>query len=769
MKTRFAVLSFVFILASVYYSFYSLMPREGTPATTDASIFSTERALVPLQTISQQPHYYGSDAHGEVRAFLVQQLQDLGLDVSVQEDYLLGAYSRSLNAPKNIIGVLKGTGTGKSLLLLSHYDSAKVPSLGASDAGSGVVTILEAMRAYKASGKQPVNDIIVLFSDAEELGLDGASLFVKQHPLAKNVGLVLNFEARGSGGPSNMIVETNGGNKNLIKGFIEANPEFPVASSLSYSIYKMLPNDTDSTVFREDGDIDSFFFAFIDDHFDYHTAQDTVERLDIETLQHQGSYLVAMLDYFSDADLASLKSDEDYVYVNAPFVKMISYPFAWVLPMLILAFVLFIGLLAWGFKKNLLKGRAVAKGFVALLLSLLICGLIGYYGWILLEKVYPQYQDIQQGFTYNGHLYIVFFTLLSLGITWWLYFRCKVKENVASFFIAPLTIWLLLNAGVAFYLEGAAFWIIPVYFGLLSLWVLLRQTKPNLLLLALLAIPAIFLVVPIIRAFPVGLGLKMLVASSLFTVLVFSLLLPVFGFYRWKKMLAGGSIFIAVILFFIAHSQSDYTEDRKKPNSLLYYQKAKTGESYWLTYDKTIDDWTKGYLSENVMPASEYITNAAGSKYNTGYTYAVPAPNKAIPSLLLIKKQDTVYDGLQHMAFTLKPQRRIHQMLLYTSKETEFTTLSFNGKQAVLDTAKGNFSKRRSDYLLTFHLTKGDSLNVRYTAPVGSSKKFKVLDYSFDLLSHPQFTINKRPKHMMPMPFVNTDAVVVESDIDLEE
>jgi hypothetical protein len=28
----------------------------------------------------------------------------------------------------------------------------------------------------------------------------------------------------------------------------------------------MLPNDTDSTIFREDGDIESMFFAFIDDH-----------------------------------------------------------------------------------------------------------------------------------------------------------------------------------------------------------------------------------------------------------------------------------------------------------------------------------------------------------------------------------------------------------------------------------------------------------------------------------------------------------------------
>src|SRR5690606_14608498 len=117
-------------------------------------------------------------------------------------------------------------------------------------------------------------------------------------------GLTINFEARGSGGPSNMIVETNDGNSQLIKEFSRANPKYPVASSLMYSIYKMLPNDTDSTVFREDGDIDGFFFAFIDDHYDYHTANDTFENLDRNTLQHQGSYAMAMLSHFADVDLS---------------------------------------------------------------------------------------------------------------------------------------------------------------------------------------------------------------------------------------------------------------------------------------------------------------------------------------------------------------------------------------------------------------------------------------------------------------------------------
>src|SRR5690606_28153045 len=115
------------------------------------------------------------------------------------------------------------------------------------------------VRAYLASGTKPKNDIILLFTDGEELALDGAKLFMDEHPWAKEVGMALNFEARGTSGPSNMILETNQGNAELIKEFIKANPSYPVASSLMYSVYKILPNDTDSTVFREAGDIDGFF------------------------------------------------------------------------------------------------------------------------------------------------------------------------------------------------------------------------------------------------------------------------------------------------------------------------------------------------------------------------------------------------------------------------------------------------------------------------------------------------------------------------------
>ena len=770
MKRFQSLISFFLIIGLVYLSFSSLMPKSGTPASISETKFSTERALIHLREITKAPHYIGTEEHARVREYIVEQLNGLGLKTEIQEGFIINPKWKSLDKPKNILAKIKGSGNGKSLLLLSHYDSALTPSFGASDAGSGVVTILETIRAFQASAKTPTNDIIVLFTDAEEVGLDGARLFVKNHPWAKNVGIALNFEARGSGGPSNMIVETNSGNKNLINAFMEADVKFPVASSLMYSIYKMLPNDTDSTVLRQGGDIDGFFFAFIDDHFDYHTANDNFENLDRNTLQHQGEYLLPLVHYFADADLSSLKSSEDHVYINVPILKMISYPFAWIIPMLILAISVFTILIVYGLNKKVLSGKTIARSFVPFLLAFVSCGLIGFYGWKLLLVLYPQYSEIQHGFTYNGHIYISFFVLVSLAILFGVYHRYSKKTNVASLLIAPLIFWLLINVIVAIYLKGAAFFIIPVFLGLLSLWILIRQEKPNLILMVIIGALAIFMFVPLIQFFPVGLGLKMLVGSCLITALLFGILLPVFGFYSKKGILSAVFILLAIVFFIKAHLTSNFTAERQKPNSLVYYYDADTDETYWATYDKILDDWTKGYLGENPEEASNYITYASGSKYAKGYSFAVEAPAKKIPLFKAVLNSDTIINDIKKRTFTIIPNRNVNQISLYVAEGVEFDFLSFNGQSLPLNNNENRASQKiKSKELVRYYVSDKDSLEVSYEVSKDQKVSFTVMEYSYDLLDHPQFKINNRAENMMPKPFVVTDAIIVKKKITVDD
>lgn len=761
------IIAFLLIVLAVYWSFSVLLPSQISDIDTSDDLFSTHRALVHLKVISKKPHYVGNENHKAVRDYLILELQKLGLETSVQEGYSAGPWG-NLSKAKNIMARIKGSDSGKALVLLSHYDSNPHSSFGASDAGSGVVTILEGVRAFLSENKTPKNDIIILFTDAEELGLNGADIFVNQHPWAKDVGLVLNFEARGSGGPSYMLIETNQSNGNLMKHFVAAHPEYPVASSLAYSVYKMLPNDTDLTRFREDADIDGFNFAFIDDHFDYHTALDTYERLDRNTLEHQGSYLMPLLHYFADADLNNVKSDEDYIYFNVPLFHTVIYPFSWILPMLILAAVIFIVLLVYGFKRRVLSGNNIGKGFIAFFASLILSGAAGFLFWKLLLKLYPQYQEILHGFTYNGHTYIAAFVSMTLAICFMVYHKFYKAENTASLLIAPIAFWVLICGLVAFKLEGASFFIIPVFFGLLSLFVLIRQQEPNLYLLVLLGLPVITIMSPFVKMLPVGLGLKIIFVSCIFVVLIFGLLVSVFGSFPKKNRLASLFLVITIFLFISAHVNSKFTKNTPKPNSLLYILDTDNQSAVWATYDDLLDPWTQGYITDNPDPASGLQENTFGSKYKSDFTFTKKAALKSIPEPTIQFLKDTIIGDNREITIEILSNRNGERIEVFSDSTNVFKSFTVNGVTAKkLKDSQYVFEKRYNNRLFSYYVSDNEPLTMSFVAPKDQQTSFTICEATFDLLDNPLFSIPERADNMIPKPFVLNDAIVVKKTIKL--
>ena len=49
---------------------------------------------------------------------------------------------------------------------------------------------------------------------------------------------------------------------------------------------------------------------------------DTVENLDFNTLSHQGTYLMPLLDFFSKQDLTQMTTSEDLIYFNMKIEKL---------------------------------------------------------------------------------------------------------------------------------------------------------------------------------------------------------------------------------------------------------------------------------------------------------------------------------------------------------------------------------------------------------------------------------------------------------------
>lgn len=762
------IFSLLFICIAVWFSFYSSQP--GTIEALDApeTTFSTQRAFTHVDAIAQKPHYVGTQAHSHVRNYIVSQLQEMGLQPQTHDGYSLTKRG-TLVRPQNILARLEGTGDGEALVLMTHYDSNPHSSYGASDAGSGVGTILEGIRAFLAKNETHKNDIIILFTDAEELGLNGAELFMKDHPWAGDVKLALNFEARGSGGDSFMFLETNSGNASLIKNFKKANPGFPVTNSLVYSVYKMLPNDTDLTVLREQGDIPGYNFAFIDDHFDYHAATDIPKNLDKQSLAHQGSYLMPLLEYFKDARLSNVKSKDEVLFFNLPGGEIISYPFSWIFPLLILAFIVFIGLVIYGFTQNKLQGVAIAKSLIPFSLSLLIAGLLSFFLWELILYSYPEYSEMEQGFTYNGYYYIAAFVFLALFISFFAYHRFRHIKIKANLYVIPLFFWLLVCTLLAFVLKGAAYFIIPVFFGLLQFFVMLRQKNPSSLLMAFLGLPAIFILMPFIKMFPVALGLKILFVSVLLSVLLFQLLLPVFVYFKSNKTIAVLCFLIFNVLMVTAHFKANFTSEHPKPNSLVYLADADKGTINWYSYDKVPDEWTKEYFGEDplIAPAEG---NTLSSKYGTRFTWKANAPKIDLPEPGIVWQKTNSTETINSYILKIAANREVDRIELFADRTMDFETFEVNNKTAdsvYLGQNKFHIHTRRwQERVLTYHVSNNDTLRIAFSLKKDKVPEFTLYESSYKLLENEELNIAPRPKNMIPRPFVLNDAIIFKKTIE---
>lgn len=761
----YAFLALTVFVVSIWYVFYDFSPRYSTDFNAKVNEFSTDRAFLHVEKIAETKHYVGTRDHSFARNYIVQELEKLGLETHTQQGYSLneaGEYS----VPENIVAKIKGKNPkAKSLVLLSHYDSEPHSAYGASDAASGVAAILEAVRAYLASGVQPEHDVIICFSDAEELGLLGAKLFVNEHDWAKNVGLVLNFEARGSGGPSIMIAESNHGNAKIIKAFAASKVENPLGTSLMYSVYKIMPNQTDSTVFRKDADVSGFFFAFVDDHFDYHTALDVPERLDKTSLTHQGDYAFNLLHHFGKLSLDDkLQAKTDMVYFNLPEFGMFYYPFSWIWFMYTACFLLFILLLYWGHKHQSLSRNEIFLGFLPFFIILVFCFGIGFFGWKAILWFYPQYDEILQGFPYNGHNYIFAFVCIGLSFCFAVYARFQKKLNPHNALVAPLIFWFILCAVINVYLPGGAYFILPLGFTLIVFALSTFKQIPNLFLVWLLYTPAIGLVIPLIQFFPIVLGLGMIVISTVFVALLFGLMIGFMGYLPFQKTLSSILFLLGVAYLIVSHVNSGFSKESPKPNSLVYLADQVSETAYWNTYDKQMDEWNSSFFEDTISLDKTVFQ----SKYKTAFTKTSKAPYINFESSDFDISIDSLENDRVKVSLKIWPQEGIKRIELFADRTYNFEEFQVNQQEAdsIYFNNKGYhiFKKRYSSRLLIYHVVNQEDLNIEFIGKL-PIPEFEVYETRFDLLQNEELKVPKRLPYMIPKPFVVNDAIMIKQSI----
>ncbi len=284
-----------------------------------------DEMLAHVAQLAKETHPVGSAAHDVVGEYIAGQIAELGLPVNIQEVPVAQLTGEPRwaegEAVTNILTRVPGNGEGRAVMITAHYDS--VPgSLGAADDGASVAAMLTVLGNITDGTFR--NDVIFMFSDGEEPCLCGARAFVTGHAWAEDVGMVINFEARGTAGPS-LMFETSAGNGVLVRQFASA-AVHPVTSSLYYEIYKILPNNTDLTVYKV-AEIPGMNFAFVDGFGNYHTQNDNLANLDRNSLLHHYTNMETMLRQFADTDLDTLVAD-DVVFFDVLSLFVVSYSYA---------------------------------------------------------------------------------------------------------------------------------------------------------------------------------------------------------------------------------------------------------------------------------------------------------------------------------------------------------------------------------------------------------------------------------------------------------
>jgi hypothetical protein len=596
------------------------------PANAPDSVFSASRAMVQLVELARAPRPVGTPEHARVRELLVGWLEELGLEVEQQEETVVqrggGGAVRTARAVtvRNLVARLPGRVPGDAILLTAHYDAVPL-SHGAGDDGTGLVAIIEALRALTTE-PQLERDVIVLLTDAEEMGLLGARAFVEAHPWMDDVRVVLSAEMRGGAGPAYMF-ET-GARNGWILDALRASGAHAVARSLSVEVYRRLPNDTDFTPFREAG-IQGLNFAAIHRAWIYHQPSDRPENIDEGTLQHMGDQLLAVTRELGGRDLASVDAP-DHIFLSLPWVGVAGYAAGLALPVGMGLLLLWVGVVFWTVRGG---GRWAGVG-VGALIGALVPAVGALAGWALLQGL-PRWHTEFGHFTPLVHdegVYLLALvgaaasaTLILLGLaTRWF----APGALCAGALALPVAAATALSLGIplaAIDLQLAllggivAACIVLVGGGARRGGTLAPWARVLLLLPALLVLAAL---VPLVEGVMAALSLRIAVGMGALVGVVLVLLLPALGGLlapnRWwapllALIVAGGALGWGAL-------RAGADAERPLPSTLLYALErgeivegteaepesaADTDSAYWLTREDPGLAWaeeTRGPFGE---------------------------------------------------------------------------------------------------------------------------------------------------------------------------
>ncbi|WP_084734865.1 M20/M25/M40 family metallo-hydrolase [Actinophytocola xinjiangensis] len=619
----------------------------------DGGGFEVDRARAHVDRIAAAPRPPGSAQHERVRAYLVDQLSALGLDPRVDSRTVVTPFSTSSHVAglvHNVSGTLPGSGDGR-VILAAHYDSVPIGP-GATDNGMGVSTALEVVRVL-AQQPNRRNDVQVLFTDGEELGLLGSRAFTEATSPDRSV--VLNLDARGTSG--RVVMYETGPRSAEVVSALRHEP--PVTTSLADEVYRLLPNETDFVEFTAAG-FAGLNFAMVGGSARYDSPEDDLANTDPEAHADMGAVVLAAASHLVDADLGALADSAEPTFFTVVGL-LARYPAGVALP---LALVAAVGLLAaclYARRRGLLRVSAAAVRAAAVPVAPVAAAGLGWLGWQALVLVEPEYGDFSSGDPYAVTLPRIGFAALAVGVVWlWLAWARRRSTGVET--AAAVAGWLaLLGLVSAVTLPGAAYLVTwPAVAGAAA--VALAARVPEAWRPLVLCAPAVVgaalvapLVVPLADTFGLaGIAVPLAIGCLLATAIPFR---P-----RRTAPVAVVAAVLAVGLFTTAIATDRDTAGAPDQVSLMYGLDVDRNAAYWVSEDPTGDnEWLDGLVGTNRVPLEErfpYFVGADGMR-------AAPAPVADIPQPYLRREKSSTEGDLRRTTVRIGGDGRPAMVGLY--------------------------------------------------------------------------------------------------------
>ena len=278
--------------------------------------------------------------------------------------------------------------------------------------------------------------------------------------------------------------------------------------------------------------------------------------------------------------------------------------------------------------------------------------------------------------------------------------------------------------------------------------------------LAIFAIPALVLWLPLIRALEVALTAAFIPACALMLALIVSLLvMPLQLAGDTRRWMAAAAGVVAIVALVRAEMSAGFNEERKHPDSLSYFIEADSARVWWITFDRGADHWTSAVLGNTPQP---HEFGLYGFARRAGAIRATPTERpvaSATPVQLVASDADS---GARRMRLHVARTGPGEFVAIYGDSTRRVSRMRINGRSF----ADGDSSER---YLPRYHASRDgtvlryfgvpeEGIDVEFTVSGSSPVTLRVVTGTEGMPA----VIRPRPPEFMSKPWVPTDMTLTE-------